>query len=176
MTCPQTFVSLFHKLSASYKIACNSLGYRIAEVFYQQKTKIIIYWIFLFHKLSLKRKILCNHAGYRITDEKDNQIESVLILFVWLHLTFIEQIKFVFYLCNFTKKRTPYIFVQRSFIDDVLLFTIFIRHFIHHFFNKLHHFVITYDSFYIMQFSVFLLNSTFSRLLSIYLSLHTWNI
>ena len=104
MTCPQTFVSLFHKLSASYKIACNSLGYRIAEVFYQQKTKIIIYWIFLFHKLSLKRKILCNHAGYRITDEKDNQIESVLILFVWLHLTFIEQIKFVFY---FRHKNSP---------------------------------------------------------------------
>lgn len=58
----------FHKLSASYKIACNSLGYRIAEVFYQQKTKIIIYWIFLFHKLTTSDKIRCNRVGCRITE------------------------------------------------------------------------------------------------------------
>lgn len=44
------------------------------------------------------------------------------------------------------KERYTYLYSD-LFIDDVLLFTIFIRHFLHHFFNKLHHFTITYDSF-----------------------------
>ena len=54
----------------------------------------------------------------------------------------------MFYLCNFIHKKERHTYLYSElFIDDVLLFTIFLRHFLHHFFNKLHHFAISYDKF-----------------------------
>lgn len=99
------FIESFFSINCqqAIKSAVTALVVVLSETLKNQKRLSTSFYL-SFHKLSTELKIECNDVGYRITDEKDNQIESVLILFVWLHLTFIEQIKFVFYLCNFTKK------------------------------------------------------------------------
>lgn len=92
------------------------------------KTKSVCLHLFIFfHKLSTSLKIACNRVGYRITGDF-HRLKRCRTSFS------TNRIKFVFYLCNFTKKeRHTYLYSDLSLMmcyylrfSYAILYTIFL--------------------------------------------------